>query len=634
MLTKVANQDVESTLEQIRQERPDFWPHGLSVQHFHEKGASLYLIKKAGDTAGFVGWQERNEHDAVGGVKKVGYYSIGILPKYRRQGLAKKAVEAVIQEKRANVDVVKASIMEHNAPSKALANSLGVAMELEKAASSSVGKAPAGSNKARAVGAILGALGTSGFFDQVMHSDKEITDTLQPWKWDKERQLMGGLNLLLGGVGGVKLADKKTLTGLSAIAMAPGKDLMMKGIGTLGKVDQTADAAVKAMNGSRGVADVVKSIPRPALYGAGLLGLLGAGGLGMLVKSKLDLDKKRMENETGGRLRVVLPTKKPGDAETTVDMSLQDLNLSESLRSQLKRDTRRRLLQETRERIKRRRPRNPDAPTSAEMDAMAIDEEAQDLDKVAHIFRLLTEEIYKDAATSPQNTGIPMRPNAQPAQAQSMESQAQTIANPQIEQAKQQAQQAQQEAQAQITQLQDQFAQEQMQNQQNFQQTLSQKDEENKALRLQLETAKAEKKLQEAHGKLVAKGKDGESSTVGRILVNRAKSIQQRLKSAAAMSAPETNTGGLLPGNTLQRINDNSGAYTAQGRMAAPNVWRTSYGTIGDTIFNQFIRPTFLRPTPEAYQHITGADVAMNPDKLGVVQHMQNVINQQLGQPQ
>jgi hypothetical protein len=144
-----------------------------------------------------------------------------------------------------------------------------------------------------------------------------------------------------------------------------------------------------------------------------------------------------------------------------------------------------------------------------------------------------------------------------------------------------------------------------MQVEQQFNQELSQKDEENKALRLQLETAEAEKKLVEADRKLKDSGSGEESSEAHAMLYKRL----NRLNKSAS---------GLLPLNSAQQANS-SPAYTAQGRMARPEVFRTSYGGIGDTIYNRVITPMFMRPTPQAFQEIDGAEAAMNPNKLGML---------------
>ena len=58
--------------------------------------------------------------------KKIGSYSIGILPKFRKNGIAKEAVAKVIKEKAKSVDRVVSYIKKDNIPSKKLAQSLNI----------------------------------------------------------------------------------------------------------------------------------------------------------------------------------------------------------------------------------------------------------------------------------------------------------------------------------------------------------------------------------------------------------------------------------------------------------------------------------------------------------------------------
>ena len=106
-------------LQRILDEEPEFWPYGLSMNQFD---GGLYLLSKSAnstDYMGFVGWQEREEAG-----RNIGYYAIGVLPEYRRQGLAKAAVQKLLREKSAAVDEVRALVMSHNAPSQQLARSI------------------------------------------------------------------------------------------------------------------------------------------------------------------------------------------------------------------------------------------------------------------------------------------------------------------------------------------------------------------------------------------------------------------------------------------------------------------------------------------------------------------------------
>lgn len=116
--------EVQAAMKRIYEEDPSHWPYGLNIPG-HD---SVYAVKEAstGKVAGFVGWQERT----VDG-RKVGSYSIGILPEYRGRGFAKEAVAKVIGEKVAGVDEVVAYIVPGNTASDALAGSLGVNVSKE-----------------------------------------------------------------------------------------------------------------------------------------------------------------------------------------------------------------------------------------------------------------------------------------------------------------------------------------------------------------------------------------------------------------------------------------------------------------------------------------------------------------------
>jgi len=111
-------------LRDIYNENPSYWPHGLSVGHFD---GGLWLVREKSSSApvGFVGWQERPERSASG-LRKIGYYSIGVLPAYRGNGFAREAVGKLLSFKSAAVDEVRALIKQHNLPSLRLAASLAV----------------------------------------------------------------------------------------------------------------------------------------------------------------------------------------------------------------------------------------------------------------------------------------------------------------------------------------------------------------------------------------------------------------------------------------------------------------------------------------------------------------------------
>lgn len=148
--------EARGLLKRIYDENPKHWPNGLTPDHFD---GGLYLVREAstGKAVGFCGWQERNEVEPLkqGQLKqsgsrlepqwdnlfkslgcrhvKTGYYSIGILPEFRNNGFAKEALKKLISIKSAGVDRVKALIMASNAPSLALADSLGVEKVVKQA---------------------------------------------------------------------------------------------------------------------------------------------------------------------------------------------------------------------------------------------------------------------------------------------------------------------------------------------------------------------------------------------------------------------------------------------------------------------------------------------------------------------
>lgn len=116
--------EVSRIMRRIYEENPSYWPYGLSVAH-HDGG--VYMVREAStrEPVGFVGWQERTR-----GMRKVGYYSIGILPEHRGKHLAKEAVSKLLQEKASGVDEVRALILHTNQASRKLAESLDIPVEL------------------------------------------------------------------------------------------------------------------------------------------------------------------------------------------------------------------------------------------------------------------------------------------------------------------------------------------------------------------------------------------------------------------------------------------------------------------------------------------------------------------------
>lgn len=131
--------EAKDLLERIRSESPHYWPYGLNADHFD---AGLYLVreKQSNAAVGFCGFQIRHEFEDTDSksagryrMVKTGFYSIGILPEYRKNHFAKEALQKLIQMKAASVDRVKAMIVQGNGPSMALARSLNVPVLVKEA---------------------------------------------------------------------------------------------------------------------------------------------------------------------------------------------------------------------------------------------------------------------------------------------------------------------------------------------------------------------------------------------------------------------------------------------------------------------------------------------------------------------
>ena len=131
-LSPTSKDTVLRIMEQIYSEDRSKWPYGLNPDGFD---GGLYLIreKRAHVPVGFAGFQIRNELAGSTPIK-VGYYSIGILPEYRKQGLGKAAVAQLLAKKASLVDCVRALIVEGNTPSLRLAAALEVPVLLKRAA--------------------------------------------------------------------------------------------------------------------------------------------------------------------------------------------------------------------------------------------------------------------------------------------------------------------------------------------------------------------------------------------------------------------------------------------------------------------------------------------------------------------
>lgn len=110
-------------LSKIYGECPSHFPYGLRMEQHDE----LCMIRKqaSGEVVGFTGWQERTEPSG----RKIGYYTIGILPEHRNMGFAKQAVASMIGRHKDRVDQIRAAIVPENTPSLSLARCLGVPIQ-------------------------------------------------------------------------------------------------------------------------------------------------------------------------------------------------------------------------------------------------------------------------------------------------------------------------------------------------------------------------------------------------------------------------------------------------------------------------------------------------------------------------
>lgn len=340
-------------MKKIYDENPSYWPYGLDIAA-HDGG--VYMIREAstGKPIGFTGWQERNEDNI-----KVGYYSIGILPEYRNNGFAKKAVAKLISIKAANVDRVQALVMKHNKPSLALADALHIpvvkAGSIKKAMQ--LLKNPA----------VLGGVGNAALWDY-------LSQDAQPWQkeyWqDTSRHRMGMafLNSLLGAGGGHAIgkglqglahgapgAGEALAGGAGTIAMSPVKDLIINLLPSSNKLGPALEQAAKP---SKGVLDGLTHNQKLLGGGLGIAGLLAAGYLGSKGVGAIKDLAQAQQAHAGGRIRVALPTKDPNDEETTIELPMGDLEVSNTQLDKLQRDLRRRIRRETKERTGTRAGRN------------------------------------------------------------------------------------------------------------------------------------------------------------------------------------------------------------------------------------------------------------------------------------
>lgn len=394
--------EASEILGKIYEEDPWKWPNGLSIPHHDD----LFLIRKeANDEAvGFVGWQERDKAEG-----KVGYYTIGVLPEYRGKHMAKQAVSRILEKKASGVDKVEALIAEGNEASERLADSLSLAKVILN-------------KEAGWKGALGGGIGNAVFWDMALHPENKIKDTFDPSTYDKKRTLMAALNAGIGALGGggmtsglAQLANKqlpiaeRTLGGAKIGAGAglmihtPGKDAIMAALNTSDKWGPMMD---KYINSKEPGADVTPTWKK-ALLTAGVVGGVGALGYGghRIAKSISNAANKAPS------VKLRLPTKDPNDVETLIELPMEDIHLSQTMYDRLGRDTRRKLIRESKGREEVERKRRAKRKKIREMNEDAKEDEIVNMSKAAAAPPMgNTAPGTRGAPSSPQAGGQPVDP--------------------------------------------------------------------------------------------------------------------------------------------------------------------------------------------------------------------------------
>lgn len=662
---------VESIMRRIREEDPSYWPHGLKADQFN---GGVYLVKKSStsDPVGFVAWQNFDE-----GGRRVGYYSIGILPEHRGQGLAKEAVSKVIRGVGAECDEVKAYVMEHNKPSLALAESLGVPvihtpattrgevvkLAMEKSAS----KSKELGNLGKTLFGLGSGAGVASLIDLAVNKDKGavgayVLKNPEADKWTAPDWLLNfgaGMAAPFLSAYGVKLPGKIALTSAAAaktlLAPIP-RRMAERNTETRRIADALKVVSEKAPEETPSGKNWVESIPTSAWAGAGGLGLGALGLLALNAKKQRELKEREIENAQKGRVKITLPTKQPGDTETQVDIPFDDLNLSKALRGRLSRDTKRRLHSETKQRTRHRRPKDPKKPTEAEQELQDLKKERDELDKAAALVELVDELFppLRKAAIGPTpapQQAVPTPPQIGQNPALQMQQQAatansmppsQTAANPSIMQAEQKAMQAEQAAAEQAAQQQAQAQQAQMDQQAQFQQAMMKAEQEKEILKLELEKQKALSELNEATAKAQEKATSeagkGEGDATQRLVNNRISRLQKRVTKAAGTAQAPFDPGAVAgvevygPGNEPAAVDPTtgksmihlrpqaSGTYNEHavqyGRLARTPMARVEYlGPIGSSITGALSRSMLYRPTTKPSRPTSLNTSILDPDK-------------------
>jgi hypothetical protein len=84
-----------------------------------------------------------------------------------------------------------------------------------------------------------------------------------------------------------------------------------------------------------------------------IAGLLAAAGIGTAAYAAKSISNStdRLAKANGPKARVTLPTRDPNDGETSLEVSMPDINLSKNILTGLNRDLRGRLREENKERV-------------------------------------------------------------------------------------------------------------------------------------------------------------------------------------------------------------------------------------------------------------------------------------------
>lgn len=624
----------DGIMGRIYAENPSYWPYGVSRDHFD---GGLYLVSKSAshEPVGFVGWQERAEAG-----RKIGYYSIGVLPEHRGNGYAQSAVSQMLREKAASVDEVRAMVMPHNEASKGLARAIPGVVLMEKSAALD----PKTVETLKTLLATAGgaAMGGPGFDNFTHGANKSVGDTFNEAMGDDHRKHQMGWNSVLGGAAGLLGAKKGPTAGISAMLAVPGKDLIMSGNRTLqevdaGKVNNALDAAAQPAPDA-----AMSPAMKKGLMGLGVAGVAGGGFVAYKLLKAL---QERNRVARAGRVKVTLGTKEPGDAETVLDLPMEDVRLSKSLYGRLGRDARGRLLEETRKRTKRVSP-NKKNPNPREQEIIDINREAEEmareeeagLEKVSAFRKLAAANT---AVPSPPVQGVnpALRMTQEKMTAQAEAQGAGTQANPQIEAAEQNVAAAEQAAQAQVSQAQQAAQNEIMQADSARQQQQMQADQEamklkqeNEILKMKAEKAKIEGELANKHKDLEAAGATRDNKNMMQMTKRRLNRVRSRItvKQAAAQApAPTAPTPPAPPASTQrlapwagQRINAGGSELMARGRLMPTHLYRASYGKPLDTAYDWLFRKPLMTPSQGATvdpNTLPAGVLAGNPDAYGML---------------